>query len=211
MNWHAMARRFRVRRMRQFVEMLQITGDTRVLDVGGTPHNWLMLPEVPRVTLLNMPRASEPVPPGFDWVSADGCALPFRDGAFDVAFSNSVIEHVGNADRQRAFATEVRRVARSYWVQTPDRRAPVETHLLMPGVHWLPRAWQRAIVSRWTVWEMIERPTPDRRQFYIDHYLNDIRLLDARELRELFEDAAIVRERVLGIAKSLIAVRRAGA
>jgi ubiquinone/menaquinone biosynthesis C-methylase UbiE len=193
--------------MRRFMDFLEIGPDTRILDVGGTPENWLLLDARPRVTLLNMPRASEPVPPGFLWVSADGSRLPFRDREFDVAFSNSVIEHVGSPERQAMFAREVQRVAKHYWVQTPNRGAPVEAHLLMPFVHWMPREWQQPIVRRWTLWEMIERPSPDRRQFYIDHYLNDIRLLNARDMEALFPEATILRERVLGITKSLVAVK----
>lgn len=194
--------------MRQFSERLGIGRETRVLDVGGTPANWLLLDEGPRVTLLNMPRANEPCPEGFDWVSGDGCALPFRDGAFDVVFSNSVIEHVGSAERQRQFASECRRVGRAYWVQTPNRGAPVEPHLLMPFLHWLPRRWQERIIRRWTLWEALEKPSPDRRQFYLEHYLRDIRLLSARQMRALFPDAVILRERVLGWTKSLVAVSR---
>jgi hypothetical protein len=106
----------------------------------------------------------------------DGRQLPFRDAAFDVVFSNSVIEHVGDAASQERFAREVARVGRSYWVQTPNRWFPVEQHLLTPLVHWLPRRWQRAILRRGTVWEALTRPTPDRRDFYIEHFLSDVRL-----------------------------------
>ena len=85
------------------------------------------------------------------WVAGDGRSLPFRDGSFDVVFSNSVIEHVGDAASQRRFAREVARVGRAYWVETPNRWFPVEQHLLTPLVHWLPAAWQGAIVPRFTV------------------------------------------------------------
>jgi len=47
----------------------------------------------------------------------------------------------GRARGRRCFASEVRRVARSYWVQTPNRFFPIETHLWMPFVHLLPKAW----------------------------------------------------------------------
>jgi hypothetical protein len=54
----------------------------------------------------------------------------------------------------------------------------------------------------------VARPAPDRRDFYIEHFLRDIRLLGPRELRELFPAARILRERFLGVTKSLIAIRR---
>jgi hypothetical protein len=134
----ALSRRFRRRRMERFVRELGITSDTRVLDVGGTPDNWDLSPVRPRLTLLNMPRAHDDLGAGTRWVAGDGRALPFADGAFDVVFSNSVIEHVGALPQQRCFADEVRRVGRSYWVQTPNRGFPIEQHLFTPLVHWLP-------------------------------------------------------------------------
>src|SRR5215472_14037858 len=102
--------RFRERRMREFVARFGITAETRILDVGGTPANWLLAPVRPRVTLLNMPRGQERGDPGFTFVSGDGCQLPFRDQSFEIVFSNSVIEHVGSRDQQRRFAEEIRRV-----------------------------------------------------------------------------------------------------
>jgi hypothetical protein len=200
--------RFRERRMREFVARFGITAETRILDVGGTPANWLLAPVRPRVTLLNMPRGQERGDPGFTFVSGDGCQLPFRDQSFEIVFSNSVIEHVGSRDQQRRFAEEIRRVGKNFWVQTPNRRFPVEQHLLTPFVHWLPRHWQRALVTRWTLWDWIERPSPDRREYYIRHYLEDVRLLTARELGALFPDGEVVRERSLGWTKSLIAIKR---
>src|SRR4051812_23197597 len=97
--------------MRRFIRDFQITAETRVLDIGGTPYNWSLAAVHPRLTLLNLPRAQE-ASRGIDWVAADGCALPFRDAAFDIVFSNSVIEHLRTWERQRAFASEVARVGR---------------------------------------------------------------------------------------------------
>jgi hypothetical protein len=200
-------RRFRARRMQEFVARFGVTQDTRILDVGGTPANWLLAAMRPRVTLLNMPRGQERGECGFTFVSGDGCQLPFRDQSFEIVFSNSVIEHVGAPDQQRRFADEIRRVGKRYWVQTPNRRFPVEQHLLTPFVHWLPRSMQRAWVTKWTVWDWVERPSPDRRDFYIQHFLDDIRLLSDTELASLFPDAEILRERSFGWTKSLIAVK----
>lgn len=203
----SLSRRFRRRRMQRFVRECGITAQTTVLDIGGTPDNWELVPVVPRVVLLNMPRARAELSGAAQWVAGDGRSLPFRDSAFDVVFSNSVIEHVGDAASQERFAREVARVGRSYWVQTPNRWFPVEQHLLTPLVHWLPKRWQSAIVRRGTVWSALTHPTPDRRDFYIEHYLRDVKLLSYREVQALFPGARIIRERFLGMTKSLIACR----
>lgn len=203
--FEAAVRRFRARRMQRFVAQMGVTAATRVLDVGGTPLNWSLCPVQPRVTLLNLPRAAEPLPPSFRMVFSDGCRLPFSDQSFDVVFSNSVIEHIPGEEARREFAREIRRVGKTYWVQTPSRSFPVEPHLWMPLVHWLPPCWQAAIVRRGSIWEWLERPSEDRRAYYLEHYLRDIRLLGVREMVALFPEARIVRERFLGWTKSLIA------
>jgi len=201
------SRHFRQRRMARFAAALGITAETRVLDIGGTPDNWRLLAAPPRLVLLNTPRAAADLNGAPAWVAGDGRALPFRDAAFDVVFSNSVIEHVGDSRSQHRFASEVERVGRAYWVQTPNRWFPVEQHLLTPLVHWLPRRWQRALVPRFNWWQVLVPLSPDRREFYIDHYLRDVRLLAEPDLRALFPGARVLRERFLGITKSLVAAR----
>jgi Methyltransferase domain len=200
-------RHFRSRRMRLFERAFEITPDTRILDVGGSPDIWEFLTVQPRLTILNFPSALEPGAKPVEHIAADGRMLPFQDGAFDIAFSNSVIEHVGTREDQRMFAKEIGRVARSYWVQTPNRRFPIELHLMLPFIHYLPKAWQRRIIERFTVWELLVRPSESQRSFYIEHFLNEIKLLDKTDLQGLFPDSQILSERVLGLAKSLIAVR----
>ena len=180
--------------------------------MGGTAEIWalLRLPAAARVVLLNMPRAGESrksAAAGLEYVHGDGCHLPFADRAFDIVFSNSVIEHVGGPDAQERFAREVARAGRGYWVQTPNRYFPIETHLLTPIVHLLPRSWRAFIVRRFTVWEWIRRPAADEKRFYIEHFISDIRLLSAGDMQRLFPDAVILRERFLMFTKSLIAYR----
>src|SRR5690349_18318820 len=174
--------------MRRFALVFGITRETRILDVGGTPFNWSLLDVRPRVTIINMPRAREAFDEQFTSVFADGRDLPFRDQSFDIVFSNSVIEHVGDGESQRRFAAEIARVGRAYWVQTPNRLFPVEPHLLTPFLHFLPARWQRRIARNFTVWSLIERPSHDRWEFYIEHYLRAIRLLDAAALGALFPE-----------------------
>jgi hypothetical protein len=199
---------FRQRRMALLERTFSITEQTRVLDVGGSPEIWQFARVQPRLTILNFPTALLRGEAPVQLVAGDGCLLPFEDAAFDLAFSNSVIEHVGSDVNQRRFAAEIARVARSYWVQTPNRGFPFEQHMMLPFVHQLPKRWQRPVVERITGWELIVRPSKEVRTYYVNHFLNELRLLSVHELSILFPDAKIVSERTLGIPKSLIAVRR---
>jgi SAM-dependent methyltransferase len=205
---------FRAGRMRRFANAFPAMGSQRVLDVGGVAETWLDAKVRPAdVVLLNMPRADagrESVAAGFAYVDGDACRLPFADRSFDIVFSNSVIEHVGTPESQMRFADEVRRTGAGYWVQTPNRWFPIETHLLTPLVHFLPRAPRAFILRRFTVWEWIHRPDEESRRYYVEHFIRDIHLLSARDMRRLFPDAEILRERAFFFTKSLIAWRPSG-
>jgi len=198
-------RRFRARRMALLARSIGLTREMRVLDVGGTIEIWQLAPVMPRVVLLNQAFWPHQITAAEGVLLGDGTRLPFRDQSFDLVFSNSVIEHVGDAQAQARFAREIARVGKRYWVQTPNRYFPVEQHMWTPLVHWLPRRWQGAILKRFSVWRLATNYAAAEREFYVQHYLETIRLLSAADLRALFPGAAIVRERTLGSAKSLIA------
>lgn len=199
---HTVIRSFRRDRMAAFQRTFSLTPKTHILDVGGTALNWSLLSANPQVTFLNLPSASE------TGVIGDGRYLPFRDRSFDIVFSNSVIEHISSPEDQRRFADEIRRTGRAYWVQTPDYRFPIEPHLVTPFLHWLPKPVRIAVARRFTFWSLLERPSRDRWEFYIRHCAEEVRLLDARELQQIFPEAEIRRERFMGMSKSLIAVWR---
>lgn len=203
----AIQRRFRARRMALLAKKVGLTPDMRVLDVGGTIDIWRLAPVMPRLTLLNQARARYEIGAGEQVVLGDGTSLPFADQSFDLVFSNSVIEHVGNRSQQARFAAEVARVGKQYWVQTPNRYFPIEHHLWTPFVHWLPRQWQAAILPHFSVWRLVTNHDAKQREFYVNHYLESIRLLSAFELRQLFPEAVIIRERFLDWTKSLVAWR----
>jgi hypothetical protein len=195
----------RRRRMARFAAELAPGDDTRILDVGGSTFNWELSPVRARVVLLNVlpPRAGEALPARFARLTASGTDLPHPDRVFEIAFSNSVIEHLGSFERQARFADELRRVGRRLWVQTPAKSFPFEPHLLTPFVHWLPKAWQRRLLRHATVWGWLARPS----RAQVDRFLRDTRLLSYAEMEALFPDCEIRRERFLLLTKSYVAVR----
>ena len=203
----AISPRFRRKRMAELLRFARFAPGDRVLDVGGLPWFWEGVPLPCRITLLNLKNAPgmEQHADRFDPVEGDATRLDYPDGAFDLAISNSVIEHVGTWENQKRFAAEIRRVAKRLWVQTPARGFLVEPHLIAPVIHWLPRGAQRRLIRRFTVWGLYLKPDQAR----VDAFLDEVRLLSYAEMRELFPDCEIRRERVLGWTKSYVAVRDA--
>lgn len=198
-----LARYFRSRRLRRFAETFALRTSTTVLDLGGDEYYWEWLPQAPVVTIANL--ESRDLRPGSrSWVQADGRRLPFVDRAFDIVFCNSVVEHLpGRASRQE-LAAEIARVGRAYCVQTPNRWFPVEAHTLTPGFQFLPRSWQARLARNFTVWGWIERPGRAEARGFVEN----VRLLSAKELARLFPAADIERERFLGLTKSVLAVHK---
>lgn len=192
---------FRRRRMEAFERRFAITDETTILDVGGAPGTWELIKTEPQITLLNLSLPSSPAPAHIQSMVGDGTALPFRDKSFDIVFSNSVIEHLYNKENQLRFAGEVRRVGKAYSVQSPNRNFPIEPHYLAPGVHFLPKAWQRRLVRNFTITGWIVRPS----QAHCNQMIDEIRLLRRAELELLFPESNIVSERILGVSKSFTA------
>ncbi len=178
----AISGRFRARRMKRFLRYCSITSETRILDVGGVPDFWDLIPGRPFIVLLNLTPPNRDLGRAAYAVVGDGKSIPFNDCSFDVVVSNSAIEHVGDRHAQECFAKEVMRVGKSHWVQTPNLWFPIEQHLFLPLIHWLPRRWQIPIVRRFTLWSVMRVPQ-SHRNFFVDHYLSEIRLLCAAELQ----------------------------
>lgn len=197
-------RHFRTRRMEQFVALFGVKDGDRVIDVGGTPFNWRLIKVKPHVVLVNVGGTVQALD-NVESIVGDGRALDYANESFDIAYSNSVIEHVGTWEDQVKFARELGRVAASYYVQTPNKWFFIEPHLIAPFIHFLPKRLVCRLVRYFSIWGLVVRPNRRR----AEEFVNGISLLGEREVRRLFPDAEIHRERFLGMTKSLIAVRRA--
>lgn len=183
-----LAARARARRHAQFFALTGLRPGMRIVDVGcGALGLRALAPDLDITGVDVAPRPSYPGP----FVQADATErLPFADGAFDLAYASSVIEHVA-PERRAAFAAEVRRVGRGWFVQTPAFSFPIEPHALLPFAHWLPPAlrrpyWRLGAAGAW----------------------EDIALLRRAEMAALFGEP-ILAERFAGVVKSWIAVRSA--
>jgi hypothetical protein len=178
-----------------------------VLDLGGRMETWRRAPLHPaHVHVVNFERADGPVPEWAEFDTGDACDLPpaVRSRRYDLVFSNSVIEHVGGYAQRRRFAESVHTAADRHWVQTPYRYFPVEPHFLFPGFQFLPLPARASVIQRWP---LLHTPTDDRAKA-LRKALN-VELLGRTELQALFPESAIVAEKMMGLVKSLVAVKTA--
>jgi hypothetical protein len=197
--------RFRRKRLESFRNAFPPETCNRIVDVGGNRDIWDRLKYPSEITLVNSDPGELQSSNGYRAVVGDGRALKFADASFDLAFSNSVIEHVGDLPDMRQFAGELRRVGRSYYCQTPNKWFPVEPHLGTMFIHWWPRLLNSYFVVRYlTLWGLMNKPSRTQAATSIAN----IRLLTRKEFKQLFPDASIFVERFLLLPKSFIAVRR---
>lgn len=204
---------YRQKRLRRFVEHIERhrpAGDRpiRVLDLGGSKAYWqATMPVWDRlpldITIVNLGAPIQDEGP-YHLRPGDACDMAdHADGSFDFLHSNSVIEHVGHWRQMSAMARQVRRLAPRYFVQTPNMWFPVEPHYRTIGIHWLPEALRmELLLRRGFGFRGKARDIESAME-----NVQSINLLSARQMKHLFPDAVIERERVMGLTKSLIAVR----
>jgi SAM-dependent methyltransferase len=154
-----LAARARRRRHERFFAATHLREGARVLDVGcGRLGLRALEPELDITGVDIAPRPDYPGP----FVQADAAeGLPFEDGAFDLVYCSSVIEHVP-PPRREAFAAELRRVGRGWLVQTPAWSFPIEPHALLPFAHWLPPRlrrpyWRLGAAGEWEEIALLRR------------------------------------------------------
>jgi SAM-dependent methyltransferase len=144
---------------RAFMDEMRPGPETRVLDVGVTSDqdhaesNYFerLFPYPQNLTCVGTEDGAhlERRYPGVKYTRVRPHEpLPFADRAFDIVFSNAVIEHVGSRADQAAFARELCRVGRAFFITTPDRRFPIEHHTGLPLLHYLPPPTYRAVLRR---------------------------------------------------------------
>jgi hypothetical protein len=204
---NSLSHRLRGRRFRLFERLVaDMPRPLSIVDVGGTNGYWEQRGwagrEDVQITLVNL--AAEPKKHANIHPTAGNATdlSEHADSSFDVAFSNSVIEHLFTHDNQAAMAREMRRVGRAYWVQTPNFWFPVEPHFLVPVWHWLPEDTRVKILQRRGVGWAGRTPDPVRAREVIQEH----RLMRRGELAALFPEARIVGEKIMGLNKSWTAL-----
>jgi 2-polyprenyl-3-methyl-5-hydroxy-6-metoxy-1,4-benzoquinol methylase len=202
---HSLGGKFRSKRFAFFEELFWKTfkGEKKItiLDLGGTEEFWkdkkLIHDKRVTITLLNLEKSPVTTNSLIN-IAGDATDLSaFDDQSFDLVFSNSVIEHLYTYENQKNMASEIRRVGKKYFVQTPNKYFFIEPHYALPLVQFLPRTFvffilTKTKLSRMKKWD----PT------YAQNYLEEIRLLSLQEMQQLFPDGKVFCEKFLGMKKS---------
>lgn len=202
----SVANKLRQRRFAFFHLLLeQLEKPITVLDVGGTVEYWqlrnsTLLTDL-RITVLNL-HQQQSSHPNISTTAGDALKLAYPDEHFDVVFSNSVIEHVGDYSAQRQMANEIRRVGKRYFIQTPNKYFPIEPHFLFPYFQLLPISLQTRLLMNFNLgWY---KKNPDYQS--AKETAQSVKLLSEKELLKLFPGATIYKERIFGLVKSYTAL-----
>jgi hypothetical protein len=203
----SLSQSWRKKRFGFFLEKLEKVkkeGVCQILDVGGTEDYWESMEFHPdgtfHITLVNLEISPVRNAASFTSMKGDACDLSaFSDKQFDVVYSNSVIEHLYSKEAQRKMASEVRRVGRNYFVQTPNFYFPMEPHWVFPFFQFLP-FYLRVALTYWfdlghykkaATWQEAKRR------------VNEVRLMTESEMCELFPDGKVYKEMLFGLKKSV--------
>jgi hypothetical protein len=213
----SVALRMRRKRGRKIIALIEkiyaARQEVHIVDVGGTREYWNIIPvEYLRrrnvhITVVNISPSENPPDRHetmFSYMQGDGCRLEvIADYQFDIAHSNSVIEHVGEWEKMVDFANEIRRIARLYYVQTPNYYFPLEPHFLFPFFQWLPLSLKLRLIMRFQLGCFPKAAGEEEARTYVEM----CRLLTKRKLIRLFPDAELHKERLFFLAKSFILIR----
>lgn len=189
---HTISAYNRRRKWGLFLKEIAPTQEMRVLDVGfsegefSSTDNFIEknypYPEMLTALGTDIPAKFKLRYPKVSAFHYDGIVFPFEDKTFDVLWSNAVIEHVGDRDKQLFFLKEIKRVSKRAFITTPNRFFPIEVHTLVPFLHYLPKKiferYLMLIGKRWAT----------------GGYM---RLLSHAELKSLLADAGITEYRII--------------
>lgn len=189
------------------MEVMKPGKTEKLLDVGVSPfigrwenflEIWYPYPE--NITALTIAQESECEAfcrafPKVNLVFGDGKGMDFSDDAFDIVFSNAVVEHTGQREEQKKFVREVVRVGRRAYITTPCYWFPVDAHTLIPFAHYFPLSLR--------FWIYIKLG----REYHAD--LNHLNLLKTKEFLGLFPknvEVKLYKQRFCGLVSTLVAV-----
>lgn len=196
--------KIRRKRFNFFLKLLKgVKRPIKILDVGGSEQFWQMMDfdvEGIEITILNLIKV--PVKnKHFKSIAGDGRDMKMiMDKYYDIVFSNSVIEHLGTRESQIKMAREIKRVAKRYFVQTPNKYFPIEPHFIFPFFQLLPLGLKIWLCTNFSLGHIGKLKKPEAIET-----IKSMKMVSGRELAGLFRRSKIYKEKYFGLIKSFIA------
>ncbi len=214
------SQKFKRKRKDLFYRYLKPEPGNKILDFGGDDGSWMNYlisfrsEDLYVADIYKEPLEIASTKYGFKTVLLDESGkIPFEDNFFDIVFCNSAIEHVTvdknemysiktnkefirkSMIRQRFLADEIKRVSKKYFIQTPCKHFIIESHTWLPSLYiYLPRKFQLKLIRFLNkYWIKLSSP--------------DINLLTTRDMKDLFPEAKIIKEKSLLLTKSIVAIK----
>ena len=202
---NSIANVYRKRRFSLFERLLsKVSRPIHIADIGGTESFWKNMGIIDEpgisVTILNLTPVETTLPNVCSHVFDATNLFPMPENHFDIAFSNSVIEHVGDFEAQEKMAKGIRHIAKKYFLQTPNYYFPIEPHFLFPGFQFLPVESRVFLVKNFNLGWVKKEPNEERARNIVD----EVKLLTRADLEKLFPNSNIVSEKCFGLDKSFL-------
>ena len=217
-NPNSLSAKARARRIKRFVDCCIDLGvkNSRILDIGGTFDYWRMnhqyIPNglISEIDVVNLPPVDNRMEllGGIKINVYSGNALDkatLHLEKYDIVYSNSVIEHVGNLSAQSKMASMIKEIGTYYWIQTPAKSFPLEPHFYFPFFPYLPLDVRTFLHQNFKLGFMGREPIWLKARIACE----ETRLLSRRELLAIFNDCRIIKERIILLCKSYTATNMA--
>ncbi len=201
-NKKSLGNRFRAKRFQFFLEKIEkFEKPVTILDVGGKVNFWenrgLAGNPNYKITIVNMQKEKSK----YDNIQCrigDATNLKeYKTKSFEIVHSNSVIEHLYNYENQKKMANEVTRIGKKHIIQTPNKYFFIEPHYLFPFFQFLPNSIKYIVLTKTKLCRLKKW-----NKSFAQQYINEIRLLNLKEMKSLFPKSDIYYEKLLGMNKS---------
>ena len=134
-----------------------ISDEDEILDIGTTPildnhenfflNHYKFQHKITCFSDQNLDKLKTNFP-NLKTIQGDGRNTNLPDNSYDIVMSNATLEHVGNYQNQCKFVKELYRISRKRCIiSTPNRYFPIDSHTMLPFIHWLPKKIHRKILK----------------------------------------------------------------